>query len=290
MTTPIADDVVARIAKDLLTTGSLEMSAHRPGDARKIAELLPTGTAVYVNHLPRHALSDTLNTAVAVRDAGLEPVPHIAARRVEDKTELSSFLRAAVRSAGVKKALVLGGDLDTPLGPFADAASLLSDTVFSEEGIREVGFAGYPEGHPRISQQALMDALDEKLALADRQQLGAYIVTQFCFAPSRIVQYCDDLKRRLPNVPVYVGIPGPVSPARLIQFAHKCGVGASLRALETQGFSAVRLITHTDPSDQLFSVAHHLLSGKEANVVGTHIFSFGGAEKAAHWINSYIMT
>ena len=44
---------------ELATCGSLEMNADRAGDARTIADLLPSGTKVYVNHLPRNALSET---------------------------------------------------------------------------------------------------------------------------------------------------------------------------------------------------------------------------------------
>ena len=43
---------VARAAAELVACGSLEMSADTPEDARRIARLLPTGTPVYVNHLP----------------------------------------------------------------------------------------------------------------------------------------------------------------------------------------------------------------------------------------------
>jgi hypothetical protein len=51
---------VKRTAISLAATCSIEMGAHRPEDAARIAELLPAGTLVYVNHLPRHTLDDTL--------------------------------------------------------------------------------------------------------------------------------------------------------------------------------------------------------------------------------------
>ena len=44
---------VARAAAELVACGSLEMGADTPEDARRIARLLPTGTPVYVNHLPK---------------------------------------------------------------------------------------------------------------------------------------------------------------------------------------------------------------------------------------------
>ena len=61
----------AAVAAELVSGGSLEIGAHRPQDASEIAALLPSGTPVYVNHLPRHRLLDTIPTLIAVRKAGL---------------------------------------------------------------------------------------------------------------------------------------------------------------------------------------------------------------------------
>lgn len=291
-TTPAGTAVPAdirRLATELAVCGSLEMGAHRPDDAVRIAELLPTGTRVYVNHLPRHSLDDTLGGLIAAAKAGLEPVPHMAGRRVGSKGEAQAFLKRAVAEAGVSKVLVLGGDVDQAAGPYADAASLIRDGLFKEAGIRELALAAYPEGHPRIASDVLMKALVEKVALAREQGLGCYVVTQFTFAPNRIVEWCGQLARIAPDVPVYVGLPGPTNPAKLIKYAQVCGVSASLRAMTAQGMGAVRLFTHTDPVDQLLAVARHASGGgATSNVVGIHLFTFGGIEPAARWINRQI--
>ena len=55
-TPPAAPADVAAVAAELVACGSLEMGADTPEDARRIAELLPAGTPVYVNHLPRYPL------------------------------------------------------------------------------------------------------------------------------------------------------------------------------------------------------------------------------------------
>jgi methylenetetrahydrofolate reductase (NADPH) len=278
----------ASIAAELVSGGSLEMGAHRPQDAREIAALLPAGTPVYVNHLPRHRLLDTLPTLVAVREAGLEPVPHIAARRIKDRAELQAFLSRAVGDAGVRKALILGGDEPEALGAYADGAALIREGLLAASGLREIGLPGYPEGHPRIPRAALERAFAEKLSLAAGQGLGAYIVTQFSFAPARIIEYCAGLARTAPAVPVYVGLAGPTDPIALLRFAQRCGVNASLRALRAQGLDAVRLVTHTDPAEQLAALAHYCAVHADCNVVGVHLFTFGGVASSAAWINRYI--
>jgi len=280
---------VAGVAAELVSGASLEIGAHRPEDAREIAALLPAGTPVYVNHLPRHRLLDTVPTLAAVRRAGLEPVPHIAARRISDRAELSAFLSRAAGEADLRKLLVLGGDEPSAAGPYADGASLLREDLIARAGIREVGLPGYPEGHPRIPGAELQRAFSEKIALAAAQGLGRYVVTQFSFAPARVVEFCAGLARSAPDVPVYVGLAGPTNPVTLLRFAQRCGVSASLRALRAQGMDAVRLVTHTNPVDQLAAIARycagHAGGPAGCNVVGVHLFTFGGVAAAARWIN-----
>jgi methylenetetrahydrofolate reductase (NADPH) len=273
---------------ELAACGSLEMNADRAGDARTIADLLPTGTKVYVNHLPRNALSETLKSLKALCAAGLEPVPHVAARRVSSRAALKTFLKRAVDEAGVRKVLLIGGDDPQPSGPYRDGLGPLGDGLIAECGIQEVGLAGYPEGHARIPRAALERAMDEKLAMVSAQGLSAYVLTQFSFAPMRVIEYCAELAQRWPALPVYVGLAGPTEPLRLLRFAQRCGVSASLRALRAQGFGVARLVTHTDPGDQLQAVARFCAARRACNVVGVHLFSFGGVREAAEWLNGVI--
>jgi methylenetetrahydrofolate reductase (NADPH) len=272
-------------AAELVACGSLEMGAHRPQDAAAIAALLPAGTPVYVNHLPRHSLADSLASIAALRAAGLEPVPHVAARRIASRAELQDFLARA----GVRKALVIGGDEPEARGPYADGAALIRSGLLAAHGVREVGLPGYPEGHPRIAAAELERDLHEKLALTAAQGLGRYLVTQFSFAPARVIAYCAALARSAPQLPVYVGLAGPTSPAALLRFAQRCGVSASLRALQAQGMGAVRLVAQTDPGRQLAPLARYCAAHPAGgNVVGVHVLSFGGVTAAAGWMNRVI--
>lgn len=284
-----SDNAIATCAADLVSCGSIEMSAHRVADARALAELLPSGTKVYVNHLPRNTLVQTLESLRALREAGLEPVPHIAARRVASKSELEEFIGRATGEAGVQKALVIGGDDPEPAGPYADSVTLIEDGILARCGLREVGISGYPEGHATIPRASLERALRAKLAAAAAQGLGVYVVTQFSFAPGRIVEFCSELARAAPKVPVFVGLAGPADIATLFRFAQRCGVSASLRGLRAQGFGVVKLVTHTDPGEQLAAIARYCLGQTSCNVVGAHFYSFGGAAKTAGWMNRILV-
>ena len=126
------------------------------------------------------------------------------------------------------------------------------------------------------------------MSLAAGQGLGTYVVTQFSFAPARVIEYCAGLARSAPSVPVYVGLAGPTDALTLLRFAQRCGVSASLRALRAQGLDAVRLVTHTDPAAQLATLARYCASHSDCNVVGIHLFTFGGVTSGAAWMNRYI--
>ena len=78
----LAAERIAACAAELAAGGSIEMSPEHAADAPAIAALLPAGTRVYVHHLPRNGLAATLEAMRALRAVGLEPVPHIAARRL----------------------------------------------------------------------------------------------------------------------------------------------------------------------------------------------------------------
>jgi len=279
---------IARSVADLVTCGSIDLTAKAAGQAHLIAALLPSGTKVYVNHLRNQTLADTAAACASLREAGLEPVPHLAARRVASRSELEAFLVEATRTAGVQKVLLVGGDERQALGPYADSTQLLRDGILAACGIREVGFAGYPEGHPDIAQRVLENATSERIEIATAQGLWVHIVTQFSLAPARVVEYCAALSRRAPGVPIYAGMAGPTDPMALLRYAQLCGVSSSLRALRAQGIDAVRLVTHTDPGAQLTAIARYCDAHDWCNVVGAHLYSFGGVRRTAAWMNGVI--
>ncbi len=283
-----ADAVIAASAAELVAGGSLEISAEAIADIPAIAALLPISTRVYVNHSPRHALADALPALAALREAGLEPVPHIAARRVLSRAEVLAFLDCAGKESGVTKVFLVGGDDLQPRGPYDSGAALLRDEVFVRSGVREIGIPGYPEGHPQIASAILRQALQEKLSLAAAQGLGIHMVTQFSFSPARVVEYCAGMARELPALPIYVGMAGPTNALALLRFAQRCGVSASLRALKEQGMATVRLVTHTDPGEQLAAIARYCATHSACNIVGVHLFSFGGTAPAAEWMAAAI--
>jgi len=274
-----------QVISDLVVNGSIELSTEKSEIIDQASKLLPFGMAVYVPKLARRPLEETLGGISALRQAGFDPVPHVAARQVNSLEELRAFLERAVGESGVHRVMVIGGDTAEVSGPFADGASLIRSGILTEAGIREIGVPGYPEGHPRIPLDVLTEDLDAKIAMAGEQGLGISIVTQFSFVPSRIVEYCDELAHKAPQVPVYVGMAGPTDPRSLFRFARLCGVSESLRALSSLGIKAAKLACHTSPDEQVEVIARYRAGHELGNVIGLHVFSFGGVAKAAEWMS-----
>ena len=273
---------------ELVAAGSLEISPRELHRAGEVAALLPAGTCVYIPSLPGLPLARTLEAVAAIRAAGLDPVPHVSARRILNREEFERFIKEAATSYGVHRVLLIGGDEPRAKGPFADSLELLETGLLADSGIREIGVAGYPEGHPRIPGPVLSDSFEKKLRLARGQGLGLYVVTQFSFAPARMVEFCAGLARSAPAVSVYVGIAGPTDPVALARYAQRCGVSVSLRALRNLGSGIARLVTHTDPKDHVVALARYSVSREPSNVAGVHLYSFGGAVRTAAWMRERI--
>ncbi len=269
----------------LLRNSSIELSTNGEPAIRKASEILPPGMPVYVPKIPRQTLHDKLVQLRLLHKYGLDPIPHIVARQLSSRQELSDFLRQAIAEAGVHRVLIIGGDADVALGPYADSGSVLASGVLQEVGIRVVDVAGYPDGHPTIPAHALATDLRKKARFAEDHGFDLNVVTQFSFEPENIVAFCADLATEIPGVPVYAGLAGPTSPAKLLRFARTCGVGTSLRAANKLGLGALKLAAHSNPDKQFEILAENKAAAATGNLAGIHLFSFGGFADSSRWLD-----
>jgi methylenetetrahydrofolate reductase (NADPH) len=273
---------------DLVAASSLELAPRELHRAGEMAALLPANTCVYIPSLPGLPLARTLEAIAALKAVGLDPVPHVSARRILDRGEFRNFLRRAVDEHDVHRVLVIGGDEPAPKGPFADSLAVIESGILAECGVREIGVSGYPEGHPTISPLVLQKSFERKVQLAKDQKLGLYVVTQFSFSPARMVEFCSHLARSAPQASVYIGVAGPTDPAALARYATRCGVSVSLRALRNLGVGIAKLVTHTDPREHVDALARYARSREPSNLVGLHLYSFGGVVRTARWMSDLI--
>lgn len=135
--------------------------------------------------------------------------------------ELQAFVARLVDEAGVTRCFVIAGDPSTPKGPFADSLSLIDTGVFERAGIRTIGVAGHPEGHPIMHTAEQWDVLERKCRSIEERGMAAVIVTQFGFDADMVVTWVEALRARGMTHPVRVGVPGPASVARTCTLCGK---------------------------------------------------------------------
>jgi methylenetetrahydrofolate reductase (NADPH) len=276
------DSVEARIVA-LVRGASIECSARDPDEIARVAATLVPRTAVFVSALSRDTQDRAVAVAAQLRGAGLEPVPHIAARALPSFTAGRAFLTRLAREAGVTQALLIAGDVERP-GPFASSLELLATGAFEAAGIRRVGIAGYPEGNPRIGDQALAQALRAKLELARRAGIETFIVTQFCFEAERILEWVRQTRASGIAAPIRIGLTARTSARTLLKYALRCGVGPSIRALGSNASAITRLFVESGPEPIVRALATALRA--EDGVTGLHFFPFGGFARAAEWLTA----
>jgi methylenetetrahydrofolate reductase (NADPH) len=270
--------------RELVAAASIEVSPRDDFAGERLRELFDPGMAVFVNHPGSVTHHDIVAACARLRRAGFNPVPHIAVRRLASFTQANDFLQRVTGEADVTGALIIGGDLEHPVGPFPDSYDLLASGLVESAGLRQVVFAGYPEGHPRIATRTLNEALRSKIEFARRQGLEVTLITQFGFEAAPILRWIAAMRDRDIVCPVRIGIAGPAAIATLAKFAVRCGIGASLRAFARGHTAFARILAEAGP-DRLIGA---LVAGEDLNwpIDGLHVFTFGGVRRAAEWIRA----
>ena len=128
--------------RDLVAGYSIETTVREAARLERYSDLVPSGTAMYIPHVPGVAREDTIALAARLRREGMDPVPHVVARRTESAAILDDFLTRLVGEAGVTRVLVVAGDIDKPEGEFESALQIHRARVHRE--------ARHPQGRPRV--------------------------------------------------------------------------------------------------------------------------------------------
>ena len=258
--------------------GHFSLEATRPTAAEiaELANIVPPATPIYFSAVPTITRQEIVAAAASLRKAGLEPIIHIAARRLAGAADLQELLSGLRGAADVRRLLVIGGDVDAP-GAFADALAVIQKGRLRETGIEEIGIGAYPESHPRIPAGRLESALDEKIAAATAQGLRVHIVSQFSFSPERILAWLRQVRASGIGKPIKIGMAGPTSVPALLRYARRCGVAASLRGLVSGVASG--LVGHVGPD----RIIETLSAAGDLGEVAPHYFSFGGTLETARY-------
>jgi len=279
----VSDPSSQRLAA-LLSSASIEISS-RGHQIAELREHFTAGTDVTITFLPGDNYRHNVETAAALRRAGFNPVPHIAAREMASREALDDFLKRARGEADVSRILLIAGDVATTRGPFKSTRDVCASGLIEAHGIESVSVAGHPEGHPFLELPDAMKVLAGWRDWGRQTETPVNVVTQFCFESAPILQWIAELDRAGVDLPVVVGLAGPATPATLTKFALRCGIGNSMRALRAQIGRFGRLLTDTGPDDVVRGL-RSAPAAATAPIAGFHLFPFGGLRKAGDWLRT----
>lgn len=283
-----------KAALELVNGYSLEMTGKDVPGLMEAKDSIPAGTKINVTFLGNEDLEMRVAAAKAVRELGFVPVPHISARRLASRAQLEEFLSRLQDVGATEHVFVVGGDPTTPEGPYEDSYDVIRTGLLLDYGVKEVSIAGYPEGHPDISDEVLWRALDEKSLSLVQQGLDATILTQFAFDTDPVLAWIDAVRERGIGSTIRIGTPGPAGIKRLLGFARRFGIGANAMIVKKYGFSLTNLMGTagpdkfvTDLSAMLAERAAEAPEGATTGPVKLHFYTFGGLLATADWAREY---
>jgi methylenetetrahydrofolate reductase (NADPH) len=247
------------------------------GIEHAVLEHVPRELTVTITSSPTRGVQSTLELAERLAGEGYHVVPHLAARLVTGRAQLAELL-ARFEALGLRDVFVVAGDTPHAAGPFEGAAGLLAAMAELGHGLEEVGVTGYPESHAFISDETTIQAMFDKVPYA------TYIVSQICFDAEVIGGWIRRVRDRGVALPIYVGLPGPIEPVRLLRLSARIGLGESARFLRRHGSWIGRLtLTHAyRPESLLERLAPHLDRPDNA-VAGLHLFTFNELARLVTW-------
>lgn len=227
---------------------------------------LPSQATLTITCSPTKGVDATIETSIALAPRFARVIPHIAARMIRDEEHLETVLDQLL-AHDMDEIFVVGGDQKRPLGPYRHGLDLLQSLATREHGLHRIGIPAYPEGHPHIDHDILVEDTMAKASLAH------YAVTQMCFNPDQVLAWLRRQREAGLQLPVYLGIPGPVKADKLLRIAARIGVTDSLRFLRKNLKLSGKLLRGYDATDLLNAYAPRL-NEPDYGIAGFHTYTF----------------
>lgn len=224
-------------------------------------------------------IDHTLNLAEALHRHGYTVAPHLPARQFVDRQHVADVV-ARLKEAGIRRVFCVGGDAPKPAGEFTESYQLLKVMEELNHPFDDmVGIGGYSEGHALIPQDAIDLALKRKAPLATR------IMTQICFDATTTASWARRIASEGVDLPVYVGMPGPVNRQKLIRISAGIGLGQSARFLQKQSGLLWKFLLPGvyNPTKLVKRLAAASAKVGGGNIAGLHIFTFNELEGTEQW-------
>lgn len=242
----------------------------------QVLEHVPRSTAVTITASPSKGLESTFELAERLARHGYVVVPHLAARMLTGRTELTDICDR-LTGQGITRVFVPGGDAE-PAGDYPDAFTLLEDLNSLGRPFDHVGVAGYPEEHPKISNDLTVQAM------WDKRRHATHVVSNLTFDPAAVRGWIKRMRGRGVTMPLLLGMPGPIDRTKLLNMATKIGVGESTRFMAKHRSTFLRLAAPGGFTGERFlEQCAPALAPPEAMVEGLHIFTFNQVAETEAW-------
>tara|TARA_Y100000748_G_scaffold294330_1_gene284874 strand:- start:26 stop:874 length:849 start_codon:yes stop_codon:yes gene_type:complete len=273
-------DITARRIREDLEKSYMEIIPV-PGIEDRVSPL-PSDMYLAVTCSPTKGVDETLELSEKLIGKGFKVTPHIASKCVSGEKHLEIIIKK-LDELGIDSIFVPGGDRPEPMGDFSNASDLLRSLKKIGHNLKKIGMAAHPEGHPDVSNEVLMEALEEKKDLAD------FIVTQMCFDAKILNDWMVEIHNKGIDLPVWVGLPGVIERGRLLKTSLRIGVGDSLRFLRKKSQVATELMKSSvyNPDDLLKDITEQN-DTNQSNLAGYHIYCFNQIETTETWRRSAI--
>jgi methylenetetrahydrofolate reductase (NADPH) len=268
----------ARIARSLLEHSRYEILPTPKIEAAVLAAIPAVDdVTLTVTASPTRGLSATIDLTERLIGHGYRVVPHLAARMIADRTELAALVER-LHAMGVTDVFCPAGDANPPAGGYTGSVPLLEDLTALGHPFEQIGVTGYPEQHPAIDDDVTIQSM------WDKRRHATYIVSNLCFDAKVLTAWVRRMRRRGIELPVYIGMPGPVERTKLIAMATKIGVGQSARFLRAHASSFARIAAPGGYNPERFLTAlGGLARDPEAAVTGLHLFTFNQIAETERW-------
>jgi methylenetetrahydrofolate reductase (NADPH) len=242
----------------------------------KVLASVPREVPITVTASGSKGLEATLELAEAFARQGYVAVPHLAARMIHNRTEVVE-IRERLDAAGITRVFVPGGDVD-PVGDYPDAFSLLEELHTLAKPFEQVGIAGYPETHPKITDDLTVQSM------WDKRRHATHVVSNLTFDAEAIRSWVGRMRGRGVTMPLLLGLPGPIDRAKLLTMATKIGVGESTRFLSKHKGTFMRLAAPGGFTGESFLLDCAKVAAQPGSLIeGLHVFTFNQIAETEAW-------
>ena len=149
--------------------------------------------------------------------------------------------------------------------------------------VDHVSFAAHPEAHPSASPATMAQSLLCKQSLLIEYGVTGSAVTQMCFNALTIKAWIRSSRQAGFNLPVILGVAGPVPSSKLLAVSARIGVGESLRFIARGGWGVAAAVSGLGRSGT--HDAAEIIGQLCGDVQGIHCFTFNAVADTAAWVD-----